>query len=72
MAWPERKFSTFKADTNDSYAEVWMNFKEEVAFVRYFDDNGKHFFTEEFPGKSIHYVNDAAENWTLGIKKLEV
>lgn len=29
------------------------------------------FFTEDFPGKSTRYVEDAAENWALGIKKLE-
>ena len=29
------------------------------------------FFEEEFPGKSVNYVEDAAENWALGIKKLE-
>ena len=28
------------------------------------------FFTEDFPQKSINYVEDAAENWALGIKKL--
>jgi len=29
------------------------------------------FFEEEFPNKAIGYVEDAAENWALGIKKLE-
>ena len=30
-----------------------------------------HFdFKEDFPNKSLRYVEDAAENWALGIKKL--
>jgi len=28
------------------------------------------FKTETYPGKSVHYVEDAAENWALGIKVL--
>ena len=48
-----------------------MDFKEEVAFIKYFDDNNVKFFEEEFPGKSVPYVEDAAENWALGVKKLE-
>ena len=36
-----------------------------------FDDNNNKFFEEDFPNKAISYVEDAAENWALGIKKLE-
>lgn len=39
--------------------------------IDYYDDYGRHYFNEEYVNKSIHYVTDAAENWTLGIKKLE-
>lgn len=66
-----RKISTYWADDGRGYAEVWMDFKEEVAFIKYFDDNKTKFFEEDFPNKSIGYVEDAAENWALGIKKLE-
>jgi hypothetical protein len=67
----ERKLSTWTAQpAGRGYCEVYMDFKEEEAFIKYYDDNGKMFFTEGFPGKSIHYVNDAAENWCSGIKKL--
>jgi|TARA_Y100000015_G_scaffold42000_1_gene48841 hypothetical protein len=67
-----RKLSTYWADPpGKGYAEVWMNFKEEFAFIKYFDENEKQFFTEDFPSKSVRYVEDAAENWALGIKKLE-
>jgi len=67
----QRKISTFYSDHGEGYAEVWMDFKEEVAFIKYFDDNDTKFFEEDFPNKSIRYVEDAAENWALGIKKLE-
>ena len=32
--------------------------------------NGNWVKTESFSGKSIHYVEDAAENWISGIKVL--
>jgi hypothetical protein len=48
-----------------------VDYKEEMFYLKYFDNNGKQFFTEEFPNKSMRYVEDAAENWALGIKKLE-
>ena len=67
----QRKISTYYSDIGQGYAEVWMDFKEEVAFIKYFDDNNVRFFEEEFPGKSVPYVEDAAENWALGVKKLE-
>ena len=67
----QRKISTYWSDHGEGYAEVWMDFKEEVAFIKYFDDNDVKFFEEDFPNKTIGYVEDAAENWALGIKKLE-
>tara|TARA_B110000503_G_C7017046_1_gene358177 strand:+ start:313 stop:531 length:219 start_codon:yes stop_codon:yes gene_type:complete len=36
-------------------------------FIQY-KRNGECFFTEKFPGRSIYYIEDAAENWALGIK----
>ena len=36
-------------------------------FIQYKKD-GECFFTEEFPGHSLYYVEDAAENWALGVK----
>jgi len=67
-----RKLSTYEAHPpGRGYCEVHFNFKEEYAYIKYFDDKGNLFFTEDFPDKSIHYVNDAAENWAAGIKKLE-
>lgn len=67
-----RKISTYYADPpGRGHCDVSMDFKEEMAFIEYYDDNGKQFYTEDFPGKSMRYVEDAAENWALGIKKLD-
>lgn len=32
-----------------------------------FYENDEYIWTIEYPDKSIHFVEDAAENWTLGI-----
>jgi len=65
-----RKLSTYYADHSSSYCEIHMNFKEEMLYINYFDDTGKQFFSEDYPNKSLRYVEDAAENWALGIKQL--
>jgi hypothetical protein len=38
--------------------------------IEYYGMNGLIFHTEKFEGHSLHYVENAAENWTLGIKVL--
>ena len=53
----QRKISTFHADSGKGYAEVWMDFKEEVAFIKYFDDNDVKFFEEDFPNKTISLLD---------------
>ena len=45
--------------------------KEEMFYIKFYNDSGKQFFVEEFPNKSHRYVEDAAENWALGIKLIE-
>jgi hypothetical protein len=37
-------------------------------YLKYYEKNGRCFHTESFPGRSVYYVEDAAENWALGIK----
>ena len=66
-----KKISTFYNDnTSLGHCEIHVNYKEEMFYIKFFDNEGRRFFTEEFPGKSMRYVEDAAENWCLGIKKL--
>ncbi len=52
--------------------QVVNNLDERDAYysIVYKDKDGVRIGTEDFPYKSIHYVEDAAENWTLGIKQL--
>jgi hypothetical protein len=52
-------------DINMLRAEV---FEENNMFGIQYLKGGTVFHEERFPGKSIHYVEDAAENWALGIK----
>lgn len=66
-----RKISTFYADGDKGHATVSLDLKREMYQIDYYDNNGRHFFMEEFPNKTMRYVEDAAENWALGIKKLE-
>ena len=68
-----KKLSTYYAldGVDGSKCEVHFDFKEEYAYIKYFDKNENVFFTEEFRNKSLHYVNDAAENWSTGLKKIE-
>ena len=58
----------YKDDSTVSKAVVLKN--STGYFIEYYDDDGIMFHTEAFDGKSLHYVEDAAENWVLGIKKL--
>tara|TARA_R100001369_G_C3186350_1_gene142669 strand:+ start:117 stop:263 length:147 start_codon:yes stop_codon:yes gene_type:complete len=44
--------------------------KEEYAYIKFYDIAGAY-VKEEFKGKSLGYVSDAAENWSVGIKKVE-
>ena len=38
--------------------------------ITYKDPQGNRIMQEDFPFKALHYVEDAAENWTKGIKLL--
>lgn len=61
---------------SEYYSEQSMAIKAQVCrnddgafFIKYVK-NEEVFKTEMFPGKSEQYVEDAAENWALGIKVL--
>lgn len=58
-------------DGENGKVEICINYKDEIFYLQYYDNVGHKFFTEEFPNKSLRYVEDAAENWCLGIKKLD-
>jgi hypothetical protein len=55
---------------NDGSAQVRQNPKTKEYFIIYFAEDGQIFDSEKFPDKSLRYVEDAAENYALGIKIL--
>ncbi len=61
--------SYFKETPEGSYK---ANVHQEATcyIVEYFKPTGEKFKTEDFSGKSIHFVSDAVENWISGIKTL--
>lgn len=67
-----RVISEWETSDDRGKAVIFYSDSEEMFFIEYFDNKGHRFYTEEFPDKSIYYVEDAAQNWTLGIKKLDM
>jgi len=66
-----KKLSTYYSEKGKGKCEIHVDMKEEMFYIKYYDNNERRFFTEDFQGKAMRYVEDAAENWALGIKKLE-
>ena len=62
--------TTFESDRTNNYCEVHMDMKEEFAYIKFYNADNDKMKIEEFRGKSLGYVEDAAENWALGIKKV--
>lgn len=58
----------FSENTQGARAEVIRD--SEYYKIRYYDMNGNVLMTEHHEGKSLHWVESAAENWALGIKNL--
>lgn len=64
-----KEISEYHSKDGTSKAEVVYNVLEGF-FSVYFYEGGKLAGFEDYFGKDISYVEDAAENWVLGIKKL--
>ena len=54
---------------DNSYCKIKLSPDSDTFFIDFYVD-GSLVRNEEFPGKSIHYLNSAAENWSIGIKKI--
>ena len=67
-----RTISEWETSDNRGKAVVKYSSLGEFFLIDYYDDEGHWFFCEEYADKSIHYVEDAAQNWTLGIKQLNM
>ena len=59
----------YNEDANPKHRAEVVN-EDGIYSIRYYDPRGVLFKTESFEGKALNYVEDAAENWTLGIKVL--
>lgn len=55
---------------NDSNARAEVKHLDGMYVIEYYDQSGSMFKREEYKNNSIYFVEDAAENWALGIKKL--
>ncbi len=50
------------------YCKVWYNAKEELFGIDWFNEDDQKIASEEYPNKSMHFVESAAENWSHGVK----
>jgi hypothetical protein len=65
-----REISRYYADRNiKSYASVKYDIMSDIYWVEYYDADENLLVKELYPGKSLQFIEDAAENWALGIKK---
>lgn len=62
--------STFYKEETDGNARAEVVKDVNSYRIDYYDVQGNLMQSELFPGRSVHYVEDAAENWTTGIKVL--
>lgn len=58
----------FKEDSSGPRAEIHNS--AGGYFIEYYDATGNMVRTENHFGKSIHWVESAAENWAQGVKTL--
>tara|TARA_B100000085_G_C18387743_1_gene449157 strand:+ start:437 stop:649 length:213 start_codon:yes stop_codon:yes gene_type:complete len=65
-----RKLSTHYSESGKGYCEVHFDYKEEYAYIKYFDNQDRKFYQEEFPNYSVGQVQTKAEDWCVGDKKL--
>ena len=66
-----KKLSTYYRENSNEFCEIHVDFKEEMFYIKYYDDNSNLMKLMEYPGKSHRYVEDAAENWALLHYELE-
>lgn len=54
----------------DTESAVVVTEDDNCFAIEYYNEIGSQIYKEKFEGKSLRYVEDAAENWALGIKIL--
>ena len=64
-----KTISTYYHNTlKDSHCNIMISPDSDLLSIDFYV-NKIHVKNEEFPGKSIHYLESAAENWCFGIKE---
>lgn len=64
-----RKVLTYATEKH-GHCEIHVDTKNEMFYIKYFDSNGRQFFVEDHPNKSLREVEQIAEQWCMGTKKL--
>ena len=64
------QISVYYKEETDGKAQARVILEGDMYRIDYYDARGEFFMQESFPGKSLRFVEDAAENWTTGIKVL--
>ena len=63
--------SIHHSDDKTKKAEVWEDVEADMYYVKY-SLNDIMFLGEYYPGKSVHWAEDCAENYVLGIKNFDM
>jgi len=58
----------YKDNTHETAVVVKEN--DNCFAIEYYNEIGTQIYKERFEGKALGYVEDACENWVLGIKKI--
>lgn len=62
---------SYHSDDKTRKAEVMHDIPSGLFYVNYYL-NDKLFLGEYYPGKSVHWASDCAENYALGIKNFDM
>ena len=66
-----KRLSTHYHNSGKGWAEIHIDLKEELLYIKYFDEAGGLILTEEHPNKSMTQVTNIAEDWTRLIRELK-
>jgi len=73
LPWRYETLSTYYSDqVIGQKAVIFKDLEDKTYYIRYYDETNEVFFLEHYTENSIQYVEDAAENWALGVKKLDI
>jgi len=62
-----KKISTYTNKITKNYCEVHVNYKEEMFYIKYYYPSGRSLGQENFPNKTLRYVENFANKWSNSI-----